>query len=364
MLREKLIQRMDDEGFDGIALNAGPSLTYLTGLHFHLMERPVVIVFHRTAPPTIILPELEKAKLDNLQFEARVFAYGEDPEGWGSVFKKALHDLPFEGGRIGIEPRQLRFLEYDLLKKALPEGDWVDGSSLIAELRSIKGSEEITSMTKAVHIAENALEATLPLIGEGVEEREIAAELFLQLIKHGSQSDLPFAPIVAAGPNSANPHSTPSARKLQSGDLLIIDWGARYNGYASDLTRTFGIGELDETAKEIHHLVRMANRAGRQAGCVRSSCAAVDRAARTVIEAGGYGEFFTHRTGHGIGLECHEEPYMRGDNEQQLLAGMTYTVEPGIYLKGNNGVRIEDDVLITDKGAVSLSTMTRELRYL
>lgn len=364
MSREKLIQLMDDQGFDAVAVNAGPSLTYLTGLHFHLMERPVVIVFSRNAVPTIILPKLEKAKLDHLQFEARVFTYGEDPKTWGQQFQMALKDLKLDGGRVGVEPRQLRFLEYQLLKTAVPECDWQDGTELIAALRAVKSSEEIACMQKAVHIAEAALEATLPKIQEGVTEKEIAAELFLQLMQHGSENDLPFSPIVASGPNSANPHSTPSSRKLQNGDLLIIDWGARYSGYASDLTRTFGIGELGKTEKEIHQLVLEANEAGRQAGQVGETCGQVDRATREVIVKGGYGDFFTHRTGHGIGLECHEDPYIRGDNEQKLVAGMTYTVEPGIYLNGRNGVRIEDDVLITEDGAVSLSTMPRELRYL
>jgi Xaa-Pro dipeptidase len=273
-------------------------------------------------------------------------------------------DLNLDGGRVGVEPRQLRFLEHQLLTKALPGCEWQDGSTLISAQRAVKSSDELEHMKKAVRIAETALEATLPKIKEGVEERQIAAELFIQLMQHGSDNDLPFAPIVASGPNSANPHSTPSSRKLQNGDLLIIDWGARYSGYASDLTRTFGIGSLKNTEKEIHRLVLEANRAGRKAGHVGGTCGQVDRAAREVITQGGYGEFFTHRTGHGIGLECHEDPYIRGDNEQKLVAGMTYTVEPGIYLRGGNGVRIEDDVVITEEGAVSLSTMTRELRYL
>lgn len=364
MVRDKLLQLMDDRGFDGIVLNAGPSLTYLTGLHFHLMERPVVVFFHRSKLPTIILPELEKAKLDHLQFEAGVYTYGEDPDSWLDVFQTALSGLQLDNRRVGVEPRQLRFLEYELLKGGAPGASWQDGSAVIADLRAVKGEDEISHMRKAVQIAEAALESTLPKIAVGVTERDVAAELFLQLIQHGSESDLPFAPIVAAGPNSANPHSTPSERKLESGDLLIIDWGARFAGYASDLTRTFGIGRLDDTAIEIHKLVQAANEAGRKAGRPGAGCASVDLAARTVIERGGYGDYFTHRTGHGIGLECHEEPYIRNDNEQKLVQGMTYTVEPGIYLPGKNGVRIEDDVLVTKEGAVSLSTITRELRVL
>ncbi|MFT5702272.1 MAG: Xaa-Pro dipeptidase [Desulforhopalus sp.] len=364
MRREKLVQFMDEQGVDAVAVNAGPSLTYLTGLHFHLMERPVVIVFSKGVAPTIILPELERAKLDLLDYDVRCFTYGEDPDSWKQLFADALVDLDLDRKKIAVEPRQLRVLEYELLKSAISGAEFVDGSAIIAALRAVKGADEIAAMQKAVRVAEEALEATLPLIRVGVDEKEIAAELFLQLMRHGSETSLPFSPIVAAGPNGANPHSTPSARKLRSGDLLIIDWGARCNGYASDLTRTFGIGELGDTEKTIHNLVRLANRAGRLAGGVGVACEQVDRATRSVIENGGYGQYFTHRTGHGIGLECHEDPYIRDGNSQALDVGMTYTVEPGIYLPGQNGARIEDDVVITEQGPESLSTMTRELRYL
>ncbi|MFT5728666.1 MAG: Xaa-Pro dipeptidase [Desulforhopalus sp.] len=364
MRREKLIEFMNEQGIDAVAVNAGPSMTYLTGLHFHLMERPVVVVFTKDAAPTIILPELEKAKLAGLSYDMRCFTYGEDPATWGQVFANAFAELNLDTAKIGVEPRQCRVLEYELLKNALPDAEFTDGSTIIAALRAVKGPDEIECMQKAAKIAEEALEATLPLVKIGVDEKEIATELFLQLMHYGSETSLPFSPIVAAGPNAANPHSTPTARKLQSGDLLIIDWGARYKGYASDLTRTFGIGELGDTEKEIHNLVHMANRAGRQAGKRGVPCEQVDRATRQVIEEGGYGTYFTHRTGHGIGLECHEDPYIREGNSQKLEIGMAYTVEPGIYLPGKNGVRIEDDVVITEQGAKSLSTMARELRIL
>ena len=364
MRREKLVQFMTKSGVDAVAVNAGPSLTYLTGLHFHLMERPVVIVFTKDTVPTIILPELEKTKLNDLDYDVRCFTYGEDPTSWEQVFRDAFADLNLGTAKIGVEPRQLRLLEYELLKKAVPGADCIDGSEIIAALRATKSEEEIGYMQKAVRIAEEALEATLPLIKIGVGEREIAAELFLQLIRHGSETSLPFNPIVAAGPNSANPHSTPSPRKLEIGDLLIIDWGARYNGYASDMTRTFGVGKLSKIDKEIHTLVHRANREGREAGGPRVACEGVDKATRSVIEKGGYGQYFTHRTGHGLGLDCHEDPYIREGNRQLFEVGMTYTVEPGIYLPGRNGVRIEDDVVITKEGSQSLSTMTRELRYI
>jgi Xaa-Pro dipeptidase len=361
---EKLKKVMAEKGLTALAVNAGPSLTYLTGLHFHLMERPVVVIFSLDNEPTVILPELEQKKLEGLSFPVRQYTYGEDPVSWPQEFSRAVEDLHLTGQKIGIEPNQFRVLEYQLLSKACPGAGLVDGSEVVALLRSVKDAAEIQNMTEAVKIAESALVETLKRVKIGVTEKDIASELFLQLLRQGSESSLPFSPIVAAGPNGANPHSTPTSRKLQSGDLLIIDWGARYKGYASDLTRTFGVGKVEPEAKRIHELVQKANEAGRCAGAPGIACGAVDDAARNVIETGGYGAFFTHRTGHGIGMECHEDPYMRAGNTLLLIEGMTYTVEPGIYISGKNGVRIEDDVLVTVDGATSLSTMERGLVYI
>ena len=347
-----------------VAVNAGPTLTYLTGLHFHLMERPVVLVVPAAGQPIIILPQLEQAKLEGLSFQAKVFSYGENPAAWGAVFIDALRDVVHRGEKIGVEPRYLRLLEYNLLYPACAQAEIVDGAEIFAQLRSIKDEDEVASMRRAVAIAEESLEATLAMVKTDVSEEEIASELFLQLLRHGSETTLPFSPIVAGGPNGANPHSRPSSRKLKQGDLLIIDWGACYNGYASDLTRTFAVGGIDKEAAAIYRIVQQANAAGRAAGRPGAACREVDLAARKCVEAAGYGQFFTHRTGHGIGMECHEEPYIHGDNRLLLEVGMTYTVEPGIYLPGRNGVRIEDDVLVTPDGSESLSTLSRELRVI
>lgn len=362
--RQRLKEGLAANNMAAIAVNAGPSLTYLTGLHFHLMERPVVFVYPVTGRPVIVLPELEKAKLHALNFEVDVYTYGESPVVWQDVFCKALQGRSLSGKRVGVEPRQLRLLEYDYLRRAVRDIACVDGSALFGALRSVKDGEEISLMRKAVAIAEAALEATLPRVKVGVTEREIAAELMLQLMRCGSDTALPFSPIVAAGPNAANPHAQPGETRLAPGDLLIVDWGAYYRGYASDLTRTFGISRVDAQSAQIYAAVKAANSAGLAAGRPGGKCSAIDRAARKCIEEAGFGDFFTHRTGHGIGMECHEEPYIRDDNDQLLAEGMTYTVEPGIYLPGQNGVRIEDDVLVTATGAESLSTMSRELRIL
>ncbi|MEE4243446.1 MAG: Xaa-Pro peptidase family protein [Desulfopila sp.] len=357
---EALTKALDAAEFSGIALNAGASLTYFTGLDFHLMERPVVLLFIPSKKPVLILPQLEAAKVTGIE-GMEFFFYDEDPDGWQAVFAEALVFSGAVGANLAVEPLQLRLLEYSLLQKSGRDLLCSDGSSLIAALRSRKDPDEIELLQKAVDIAQNALVSTLSLIRIGMTEKELAGELVMQLFRHGSDASLPFSPIVASGPNGANPHSRPSARKLTEGDLLVIDWGAAHDGYVSDLTRTFAVGNIDAESAAIHEIVQQANSAGRKAGGVGVPCDAVDRAARQVIDKAGYGKFFTHRTGHGIGKQCHEEPYLRKGNGEILAVGMTYTVEPGIYLPGKNGVRIEDDVVVTTEGVVSLSNLPRKI---
>jgi Xaa-Pro dipeptidase len=368
MEKENRISRLSillqNSGLGALALNAGPSLAYLTGIHFHLSERPILALFTADQQPVIILPELEMLKVAGMP--VRAFPYPENPAEWDGIFRKAVQSLNLDGKRIGVEPRLMRLLEFRLLETVLGILDnpavFPDASATVSSLRMRKESDEIAAIRKAVKVAQVALEATIPLIKIGMSEEELASELVVQLLRQGSQSEMPFAPIVSSGPNSANPHASPSGRKIQAGDMLVVDWGAGVDNYMADLTRTFAVGQVEAEYRKIHQIVLEANTAGRAAGKPGKACAVVDKAARVVIEKAGYGEYFTHRTGHGIGMEGHEEPYMRGDNMQLLEAGMTYTVEPGIYLPGRNGVRIEDNMVITDNGAECLSDMRRDLR--
>ncbi len=359
--QNKVLSALTESGFDGLVLNAGPSLTYFSGLHLHLMERPVVFILTTGRKPVIVLPGLEAQKLEAVDFDCEAICYSDNPARWQSSFDKASAKAGLQGQKIGYEPRQLRLLEYRFLKTASPTTSFTDADQAVARCRSIKDEHEIDLLQKAVTIAQQSLLAILPRIGAGMTEQEVATELIIELYRQGSEQPLPFSPIVSAGPNGANPHATPSARRLQEGDLLIIDWGAVWRGYAADLTRTFAIGEVDQEARRIHALVLEANQAGHAAALPGSACSGVDWAARSVIEAAGYGASFHHRTGHGIGLECHEEPYIHESSTVLLEPGMSFTVEPGIYLKGKCGVRIEDDVVITENGSRSLSDLPREL---
>lgn len=360
----RLDELMASNNFDAIALNPGSTLTYLTGLHFHLMERPTLVFARPGKPPTLILPELEAGKLSSIDFPITVFTFGDNPSEWQRVFDQAISQLGLDRGRVGVEPTRLRYLEMEFLRRAAPKTEFLPAGQALADLRLRKNAEEISKMREAVRIAQVSLAATLPSLQPGVSEAEIASELIIQLYKAGSAPELPFMPIVAGGPNSANPHAVPTHRKFVRGDLVVIDWGASYLDYYSDLTRTFAIREISPELAAIYETVEGANKAGRQAGKPGFTAGHVDVAARAVIEKRGYGQYFTHRTGHGLGMEAHEEPYIFGSSDQLLKPGMVYTVEPGIYLPGKGGVRIEDDVVVTENGCESMSDFPRHLQIL
>ena len=222
-----------------------------------------------------------------------------------------------------------------------------------------KDEREVAEMRRAITITEAALQATMRQVEVLMTEQEVAALLKIEMLRAGGEG-MSFPPIVVAGPNSASPHATPSDRPILSGDTIVVDCGVTVGGYAADITRTFAIGALVPEMAGIYEVVRAANAAGRRAVRPGVSAEEVDWAARAVIEDAGYGEYFMHRTGHGLGLEVHEPPYIVAGNERTLEPGMIFTVEPGIYLPGQGGVRIEDDVLVTPDGAESLTTFPRE----
>src|SRR5215207_4008296 len=260
---DKLQASLRSSGLDAVILNPGPTLTYLSGMRFHLMERPVVLLFAKDQIPAIVLPELELQKVTSLPYELQVFAYPENPSEWAGVFRKATQALGLDGKRIGVEPRQLRLLEFRYVKDGAPEADYPDASDVLSGLRLRKDKSEVDAMRRAVKIAQDALEVTIPLIKIGMTEKELSSELVTQLLRQGSEPELPFAPIVSGGPNAANPHASPTERKLRTGDLLVVDWGATYDGYISDRTRTFAVGEVDEEYQKIHRIVQESNAAGR-----------------------------------------------------------------------------------------------------
>ena len=238
--------------------------------------------------------------------------------------------------------------------------EWVAFSAEISLPRLRKSADEVENLLAAQRIADKSFLELLGRVGPGMSEMELAAELTYIGAKNGSEAPS-FDPIIAAGPNGAMPHAVPGQRKLQSGDLVTVDFGCRINGYHSDTTRTFAIGKVDDFSKEIYEIVKTAQQKTLDALKSGISGIALDAVARDYITAKGYGAQFGHGLGHGVGLEIHEPPYARKDSKDTLLSGMTITIEPGIYVEGKCGVRIEDCCVVTDDGCLNLTGLTKEL---
>lgn len=238
--------------------------------------------------------------------------------------------------------------------------EWVAFSAEISLPRLRKSADEVENLLAAQRIADKSFLELLGRVGPGMSEMELAAELTYIGAKNGSEAPS-FDPIIAAGPNGAMPHAVPGQRKLQSGDLVTVDFGCMINGYHSDTTRTFAIGKVDDFSKEIYEIVKTAQQKTLDALKSGISGIALDAVAREYITAKGYGAQFGHGLGHGVGLEIHEPPYARKDSKDTLLSGMTITIEPGIYVEGKCGVRIEDCCVVTDDGCLNLTGLTKEL---
>ena len=261
--------------------------------------------------------------------------------------------------RIGFEEECLTVADYRQLTARIAAEQWVpirlDG------LRAVKDPAELEKITVAAAIADEALTEILPLIRPGETEETVAAALEYAMRRRGSSRPA-FSTIVASGSRAALPHGLASAKEIAAGDFVVIDFGAVYQGYHSDITRTFCVGKATERQREIYALVLQAQLAGLAAIKAGASCIGVDRTARRLIEAAGLGEYFGHGLGHGVGLEIHERPRLAPSaGEEHLAAGMTVTVEPGVYLPDWGGVRIEDLVVVTEDGCKIISQMDKAL---
>jgi Xaa-Pro aminopeptidase len=319
----------------------------------------------------MVLPAMEVARARQSTQTApgasRLQFFGwEDSEGPAAAVRQALAQaLPHRSATLtlAVEYTSMRVLELRALEELLPGLHTIDATPLLAHLRMVKDEQELASMTEAVRMIELALHNTIKHIRPGMSELQLASIWKNEILATGAEGES-FPCIVASGPNSANPHHHNSSRPFQSGDLIILDGGVLHEGYASDITRTIALGSPDATARHIYELVLAANTAGRAAVRPGVSGEQIDRAARQVINDGGYGDYFLHRTGHGLGLECHELPNIVAGSTAPLQPGTTFTIEPGIYIPQTGGVRIEDDVVVTADGGSSLTSFERELMVL
>lgn len=357
----RLTSAAREQGLAAVAVVPGPNLRYLTGLDFHQGKRLTVALFPADGgEPGFVLPAMETARVRaRSRVGLRLYPWGHDEQPDGAL-QRCLADLGLTGGSVAVEHTTMRVFELRALEAAAPDLRFEDATPLLMDLRMVKDAEELGAMEQAAQKIETALRAILPRIRPGVTEREIAALWTQEILATGS--DGPSFPLaVAGGPNGAFPHHENGDRPFAPGDLIVLDGGALVDGYASDITRTVALGEPGPELRRIYDLVREANAAGRAAARPGATGHEIDAAARGVIERGGYGERFLHRTGHGLGLEIHEPPYIAVGSHDPLPEGATFTIEPGIYVEGLGGVRIEDDVVLTADGARSLTGFERDL---
>ncbi len=266
-------------------------------------------------------------------------------------------------GRAGFEDAHVSVRQHRKLAEKAPEdAELVAAGDLVEDLRQAKDPDELRRIRAAAELATAALETVLEQGLAGRTERAVALELEQQMRRSGAE-DPSFPSIVAAGPRGALPHAVPRDMEIDAGELVVIDWGARLDGYCSDCTRTVASGEIDDEARQVYELVRSAQAAGLAAVRAGAQSRAVDAEARRVIEGAGHGERFGHSLGHGVGLEVHEEPRLspRAEDDELLVAGNVVSVEPGVYLPGRLGVRIEDLVAVTEDGADVLTSFPKEL---
>lgn len=356
----RLQEEIPAHGLDGMALMPGPNMVYISGIHSHLSERPIVLFIPADDEPAIVIPTLEAMKAEAAGIlPDRIFSWS-DQEGYAGAFQQACAHLELSDYLLGVEALRMRVLEFELLHRFAPGVQMTHAEPVMDSLRLRKDAGEVDAMRRAVAVAEQAMEQLLPRIKIGQTEKEIAAMLVQELTQAGAHG-VAFGPIVSSGPNSASPHAVPTDRPIQSGDLLVIDWGALVDDYPSDITRTFAVGEISAEFERIYEIVREANAAGVVAAGPGASGQSIDRITRAVIDKAGYGEYFIHRTGHGLGLETHEHPSIVEGETEELPAGAVFTVEPGIYLPGRGGVRIEDNVLLTADGREVLTSFPRHL---
>lgn len=342
-------REMAARGVDCLLLSVGHDLPYLTGYRAMDLERLTVLVVAGSA--TLVVPRLEAPRVPPGPFELRPWDEEEDPV----AIVAGLAGSP-EVAAVGERTWSVFLLS---LQERLPGTRFVPAGAVTGNLRLRKGPQEVAALRRVAQAADRVLER-LPGIGfGGRREIDVARDVVELMLEEGHDEALFH--IVGSGPNAASPHHDAGKRVIHPGDAVVVDLGGRAGGYCSDVTRTFAVGEPDEELVRVHDVVRRAQEAALATIRPGVVAEAVDAAARGVIEAAGYGPFFIHRLGHGIGLEEHEPPYLVAGNRMPLEPGMAFSVEPGVYLPGRLGVRIEDIVVVTGDGADVLNGVGRGL---
>ncbi|WP_019119978.1 M24 family metallopeptidase [Brevibacillus massiliensis] len=347
---------MEQNGLDAAVVTDPRHVYYLTGFLTDPHERFLGLVIPGEGEPVLIVPALEREAAAAVSSVQKIMTHTDTQDPY-AVLKQALPDRL---KRLGVEKNQLTVKRFEAIAAAVGADAYIDVEAPLQAMRLKKSPDEVQRIKRAIEVIEEVLRRGLQKVKAGVSELEIVAELEYQMKMLGADGPS-FITTVLAGEKAALPHGNPGERKIRQGELLLFDLGVYVDGYASDISRTFAVGDVDDRQKAIYDAVLAANLAAIEATRPGVTLASLDQAARDVITERGYGEYFIHRLGHGLGIDVHEYPSVHGENQELTSAGMVFTIEPGIYLPGVGGVRIEDDVLVTDEGVEVLTRFPKEL---
>ncbi len=350
---ERLQAELKTRKQDLFVAEPGTNFQYFTGYNPGRSERLILLMIPLTGASAIVCPSFEVERIKRNSTVADVRGWEEQDDPWKLVRKAGTQfKPPHRNGEVAIEP-ETRYQSFLKLQDNLGGWKMTNGAAISERLRMIKSPEEIALIRRAIDATEASIAATFAQLQVGMTERDVAQLLSREMANRGS----PGGGLVQFGPSSALPHGGPSAGQLTRETVVLIDAGSRIEGYTSDITRTIWFGDApSDEFKKVYNLVHDAQTAAISAGKpLVTMCQEMDRLARGVITAGGYGQFFLHRLGHGMGMDGHEPPYLVEGNETRLEPGMVFTIEPGIYQLGKWGVRIEDDCVMGENGVEVLS---------
>jgi len=353
---ETLRKMLDKKGMRGAIIVPGPNMTYFTGVNSLLLERPFMLLVPVDGEPHLVAPTFESGPYASGPVQMEIHSWT-DSEGPERAISKAAKGAGLKG-KWGLEGR-VPFLYLNVLaKEASPK--FRNAEQVLQGMREVKDETEMKLLKRSSNILSRAFEEFPAILKEGSTELEVAKAATDAIYAKGAThvDDM----LVQSGPRAADPHGLPSSRKLQRGESIIIDVGATYEGYYSDITRAFCLG-VNAEVERVYVKVLEANMAGIAEAAKGVRVGDVDGAARGTLKGAGLSRYFTHRTGHGLGLEIHEAPYIVEGGNERLDSGMCFTVEPGAYVRGRLGVRIEDDVLIEGKEGVAITDTPKEFGW-
>jgi Xaa-Pro dipeptidase len=359
---DTLLRQLKENQTDSVFITSMENVYYVSNYYTDPHERLVAVFADQKDAPLLILPAMEKEDALKAGWKEEMLTYHDHEDVW-KLFKDYLKERGRVPSSMGIEKDHVSVIRLEMLQQILPEVSFINATEFLQNQRIVKDKKEYTLLKQAAVLADYGVKKGIEAIAAGKSELQITAELEYALKQEGVTS-MSFATTVLSGAKTASPHGTPDGKQIAPGDLVLFDLGVVFEGYCSDITRTVGYKHVTADQQHIHDTVRVALENATAASQVGTAISEIDKAARSHIEKAGYGQYFTHRVGHGLGIGVHEFPSLSSNNTQAMQEGMCYTIEPGIYLPGVGGVRIEDDIFLTKNGPDVLTAYPRDLQII